>query len=210
MLQRSVSPVSFFHPISVYLSSFLCKNHIFIVTTTNIQEVSPIQRAMLLVPVHHYRHTHYLYVDRQTDRQSSAFSTAPYRMCLYHRSHYLPGASDGLVLPAVTTVWPYGNSYFPMSVIYSCEYLKTLSTFLIAKLQCCISEVNWSLTAHSQHCVLHEVLFRKNSFKPQRKAISVRQWREAHNCIHRQLGRTRLITWSVRTFQARSLLRPLE
>ena len=67
MLQRSVSPVSFFHPISVYLSSFLCKNHIFIVTTTNIQEVSPIQRAMLLVPVHHYRHTHYLYVDRQTD-----------------------------------------------------------------------------------------------------------------------------------------------
>ena len=67
---------------------------------------------------------------------------------------------------------------FPASVIYGWEYLKTLSTFVIAKLQCSISVVNWSLTAYSWPCVLHKVLFRKTGFKPQWKAISIRQWKE--------------------------------
>jgi len=46
------------------ISLSLCKNHIFVVTTTNNEKGSPLQCAMLLVPVHHYRHIRYLFAER--------------------------------------------------------------------------------------------------------------------------------------------------
>lgn len=121
---------------------------------------------------------------------SSALSTAPYRCIeVWMYPSTSPAASDGHRLTAVTSRWPnltsYGNSNFQMSVIYRRKHLKTISNFATAKLQFYISETIRSLTAYSWLCVLHTVLFRKKCFKPLWKAVSIRQWKEMHNCIHR-------------------------
>jgi hypothetical protein len=137
---------------------------------------------MLLAPLDHYSHPHYLFCWQKCNSQPIAFNTASCR--------YIEVRRYTTTTRRITYLWPLTAMYrelwpprgqttvhtatqdFPVSVIYGCEYLKTLSTTVIAKLQCCISEVNWSLTAYSWPCVLHKVLFRKNGYKPQWKAIS--------------------------------------